>query len=57
MLQHLHRKFELYWDPEQDLSTDEKTIGFQVRHKDKIWITFKDEGDGFQDDVVCDCGY
>ena len=45
MLQHIQINFELYWYPERDLSIDEKTVGFQGRHKDKICITFKDAGD------------
>ena len=57
MLQHLQRNFELYWDPARDLSIDEKAIGFQGRHKDKLRITFKDVGDDFQDDDICDHGY
>ena len=57
MLQHLNINFELYWDPAQYLIIYEKTIGFQGRHKDKIRINFKDAGDGFQADAVCDSGY
>ena len=57
MLQHLQRKFELYWDPAHDLITNDQTIGFQGRHKDNIWITFKDACDGFQANAVCDCVY
>ena len=47
MLQHLQINFELYWDTAHDFSTYEQTIGFQGRHNDKIWITFKDAGDAF----------
>ena len=47
----------MYWDQERYLSIDEKTIGFQGRHKDKIWINFKDKSDISQADAVCDCGY
>ena len=57
MLQHLHRKFELYWDLSQELSIDKQTIGFQGRQKDRTHITFKDAGGGFQDDDICDLGY
>ena len=46
-----------HWDPAWDLIIDEQTIGFQGRHKDKLHIAFKDSGDGFQADDVCDCGY
>ena len=54
MLQKLQGNFELYWDPERDLSIDEQTIGFQGRHKHNLRITFKDAGDGFQADTFCD---
>ena len=47
----------MYWDLERDLSIDEQTIGFQGRHKDQLRIMFKDAGDGFQDDDVCNCRY
>ena len=49
--------FLLDWDPALYFIIDEKTIGFQVRHKDKLRIEFKDADDGFQADSVCDCGY
>jgi len=39
------------------LSVDEQTIGFQGRHGDKMRITFKAVGDGFQCDVICDSGF
>ena len=57
MLQHIQRNFELYWNPARDLSINEKTIGFQGRQKDKIWIRFQNEGDGFQSYSVFDSGY
>ena len=38
-------------------SVDEQTIGFQGRHGDKMRITFKKVGDGFQCDVICDSGF
>ena len=57
MLQHLQRNFELQWDLARYLSINEQTIGFQGRHKDKLQIMFKDSGDVFQPDAVCDCGY
>ena len=52
ILQYLHRNFELYLGPVWDLSIGDKTIGFQGTHKDKLQITFKDAGDGFQGDDV-----
>ena len=39
------------------ISIDEQTIGFQGRHSDKLRITYKAEGDGFQCDAVCDEGF
>ena len=38
-------------------SVDEQTIGFQGRHGDKMRITFKRAGDGFQCDVLCEDGF
>ena len=40
-----------------DISGDIQTIGFQGRHADKLRITYKAEGDGFQCDAICDAGY
>ena len=57
MMKHPDRKFELYWDPAQDLSINEQRIRFQGRHKDNFCITFKGIGDGLQIDYVCNCGY
>ena len=39
------------------ISIDEQTIGFQGRHADKIRVTYKNAGDGFQADVICADGY
>ena len=47
MLQHLQRKFELYWYIARYLSINNQIIGFQAIHKDKLRIKFKDAGDGF----------
>ena len=41
----------------KNLSCDEQTISFQGRHKDKLRINYKKEGDGFQADTICCDGY
>jgi len=41
----------------EDLSADEKRIGFQGPHQDKLKIDYKNEGDGFQTDSLCSDGY
>jgi len=56
-LRHLQRIFRYAWKPGRDVSGDEQTMGFQGRHTDKIRITYKKEGDGFQCDCICDDGY
>ena len=38
-------------------SIDEMTIGFQGHHSDKLRITYKAEGDGFQSDALCQEGF
>ena len=45
------------WQLGCDISGDEQTIGFQGHHADKLRITYKPEGDGFQCDAICDAGY
>ena len=45
------------WRMGRDISGDEQTLGFQGRHADKLQITYKAEGDGFQCDALCDSGY
>jgi Transposase IS4/SAP domain len=46
------------WDLGEVFSIDEQTIGFQGNHKDnKLRITYKAEGDGFQCDALCEGGY
>ena len=57
MLQYFERKFDLYWDPAQDLSINDKTIGFQGISKNNICITLKDANDDFQADSIFDFEY
>jgi len=45
------------WNLGCDISGDEQTIGFKGQHKDKLRITYKAEGDGFQCDAICKDGY
>ena len=39
------------------LYVDEKTIGFQGRHMDKMRTYHKNKGGGFQEDALCNQGY
>ena len=43
--------------PGPELSTYEKNMGFKGQHADKLHITYKKEGDGFQYDCISDNGY
>ena len=45
------------WLLSEWISIDEQTIGFQGRHADKMRISYKREGDGFQCNAICDDGY
>ena len=38
-------------------SVDDMNMGFKVRQKDKKRITYKSEGDGFQEDALCQEGF
>jgi hypothetical protein len=37
----------------RDFAIDEQSIGFQGKHVDKLRVTYKAEGDGFQADALC----
>jgi hypothetical protein len=45
------------WELGVNIAIDEMTIGFQGRHVDKLRISYKKEGDGFQCDALCDDGF
>ena len=45
------------WSLAKNVSVDEQTQGMKGRHLDKIRITYKKEGDGFQCDALCNGGY
>ena len=56
-LKHLQQVSMKAWRLGQNISGDEQTIGFQGRHADKLRITYKAEGDGFQYDALADSGF
>ena len=45
------------WTCGEVVSVDEQIIGFKGRHADKLRITYKAEGDGFQCGALCSDGY
>jgi hypothetical protein len=47
----------LAWLLGEDFAVDEQTIGFQGHHADKKRITYKAEGDGFQNDALGQDGW
>ena len=47
----------LIYKPGRSVSVDEMTMRFKGKHRDKLRITYKKEGDGFQADALCDDGY
>ena len=56
-LKHLQKVSMSAWRLGRDISGDEQTIGFQGRHSDKLRITYKAEGDGFQCNALADTGF
>ena len=57
LLEHMLAVSKEAWILGPDASVDEQTIGFQGNHIDKLRITYKNEGDGFQCDVQCQDGF
>jgi len=53
----IRRVGPLSWECGVNLGLDEQTVGFQGHHVDKMRITYKTEGDGFQCDALCDDGF
>jgi hypothetical protein len=45
------------WKLGKHIRVDKQTIGFQGNQKEKLWITCKAEGDGFQCDSLCQQDY
>eukprot|EP00978_Attheya_sp_CCMP212_P005814 scaffold12969_cov65-Attheya_sp.AAC.6 len=56
-LEHHRLNCQMMWDTGADLSIDEQTLGFQGQDEDKLRITYKKVGDGFQCDAICEDGY
>jgi len=57
MISWIRKVGPLSWDCGIDVAIDEQTMGFQGVHVDKLRITYKKEGDGFQCDAICDDGF
>lgn len=45
------------WLLSEWISINEQTIGFKGKHGDKLRMSYKREGDGFQCDAICDDGF
>ena len=54
---HVQEVSMLAWCLGRDKSVDEWTIGFQGKQSDKLCITYKAEGNGFQCDALCESGF
>jgi hypothetical protein len=57
LLRHMQEVSMSAWRLGRDIAGDEQTIGFQGNHRDKRRITYKNEGDGFQCDAICQKGF
>jgi hypothetical protein len=45
------------WDCGKNIAVDEQTISMKGHHADKLRVTYKQAGDGFQCDALCDDGF
>jgi hypothetical protein len=57
LIDELNKQAKDMWVPGIFVAIDEQTIGFQGQSGLKLRISYKQEGDGFQCDAVCDSGY
>ena len=53
-LKHILSVFHFVWFLGCAIYVDDKTVGLKGRHVDKMRISYKNEGGGFQTDVFCD---
>ena len=56
-LDHVQSISQEAWVCGVEVSIDKQTLKFQGRHIDKLRISYKREGDGFQCNVLCSDGY
>ena len=54
IIQELENNSKSKWDCGCVLSIDEQTIGFQGHHQNKLRVTYKRIGGGFQCDALCE---
>ena len=57
LLDELNENAKKMWVTGKWVSIDEQILGFKGRHRMKLRISYKREGDGFQCDTVWDEGY
>jgi hypothetical protein len=57
LIDELNKQCKDMWIPGKWVVINEQTIGFQGASSMKLQISYKQEGDGFQCDALCDSGY
>ena len=57
LLKWMNKLFPILWLLGLAVSIDEMTMRFKGKHADKLRVTYKNEGDGFQCDALCQDGY